>query len=164
MAEKVSNVPNMKPDDVYLNHVLREALLNNNVTYLYTQKNNKMFFLESLTHFISEKSFELAKQLWFHVKMTFFQSESYKPFIFFDRKKGEFNFCRGNKDEELAFGFNDENELFYQGNMIVLNPLSLQKLFFMYKDDGENVDGYAHYYISRELEKFQEQKIQTVLV
>jgi len=129
---------------------------------LCVMKEERTFLFENLCDLASENSFRKSKPFWKKVKSVFLENIGYKPFVYFNNER--FVLSEGKCDEDLSLIVKEE-ELLFEGNSVVVNPLVLQKLYSMYISGTSEVvkdeaDEYAQYYISRELEKFQVKKIE----
>src|SRR5699024_4120782 len=127
-------------------------------------KSERSFVYEKLCELISKKSFKESKTFWRDIKSVFQTNMVYQPFIYFHNNK--FVLSKGMNHEDLKFQIVGE-QLYYEGNIIVVSPLELQRLFDTYNhskgDDKKEKEEYASYCISRELEKHQVQLLQKKL-
>src|SRR5699024_6257232 len=103
------------------------------------------YIKEEFKTFISEESFRQSKNIWVEVKKIFLKDRNSKPFVYYHNN--QLLLSEGNMDEELSFTFDKSDEMFYEGNVIVINPLLLQKLFAKYINNEKSIelDEYAHY-------------------
>lgn len=158
-------IPNSRGNSKYnFSQILKQALAGDSIC-LFIPKQDNAYVLERLIDLIVEISFEKAKELWGEIKQVFLESDKNKPFIYFH--SNEFQLCHGKREEDLSFLVNDKDELIYYESEVVVSPLLLQRLYDNYSEKkslGSKVefDEYAHYCISRELEKSHEKKVKKI--
>lgn len=152
--ESVAEIPMFirNSNDFEFDSILKSMI---NGSPLHIKRKNRPYVYEKLCELVGENSFEQSKEYWIQIKSVFHRCKKNKPFVYF--KDNQFILSDGSSDEDLSFVVSFNDDLLYEGYPVVINPLLLQKLYTKYQNENNSKesDEYAHYCITRELEKHQ---------